>query len=88
MQLLEIRVCSDSSCLFCTTLQHLCKSENVVKYMDSDDCNDSKIPVDTAQCDQIQGWGNVTRNLFGFDPNVCKCHAPGDVSPFVCIDIL
>jgi hypothetical protein len=77
MQLLEIRVCSDS-CQFCTTLEHLHTSENVVKYMGSDEYKDREISVDSAQCDQIQGWGNFTSNVFGFDQNVCKCHSLGD----------
>jgi hypothetical protein len=88
MLLLEISVCSDASCQFCTTQQHLRTSENVVQYVDSDTYKGSRIPEDTAQCYQIQGWRNFTRNVFGIDQNICTCHALGDVSPFVCINHL
>jgi hypothetical protein len=38
--------------------------------------NSEKLPVHTAQCDQIMGWGHFTREVFklGIDPNTCKNH--------------
>ena len=83
MQMLEICFCSYTSCQFCTTLFLLLRLlsvlyypgvfDNVMKYMNSDEYKASKIPVDTAQCYQIQGWGNLSHNAFGIDLNVCKC---------------
>jgi hypothetical protein len=39
---------------------------------------ESKLPVDiavdTAQSDQIIGFGNFTSEMLGIDPHVCKNH--------------
>jgi hypothetical protein len=42
--------------------------------------NSTKLPVDTAQCDQNMGWGHFTREVFklGMDPITCKNHLLGD----------
>ncbi len=63
--------------LLVTTVQYLRTKENVVRYVRSNEHVVRKIPVDSAKCDQIQGWGNITRNVLGIDRNVCQCHALG-----------
>ncbi len=36
------------------------------------------LPVDTAQCDYIYGFGNFTSEVFDVDPNLCTCHPLGE----------
>ena len=62
---------------FCVHLVSLLDNPEVVKYTKGDEFKSGKIPVDTAQCDNLLGLGNLTREVFGKDPNVCKCHVPG-----------
>jgi hypothetical protein len=64
-------------CLICIKLQLLLADENVRKYLRSDEFRDGRVPVQTAMCDNFQGWGNFSRNVFGIDSNVCKPHAIG-----------
>ncbi len=56
--------------LVCVRLKELLQNERVIKYMNSDTFKDAKIPVDTAHCDNILGFSNFTRAVFGMDPNV------------------
>ena len=70
--LFGINACSSPDCKCCARLYELLDDERVKKYVASDDFKDQKIPVDTAQCDQIQGFGNFTREVLGIDPNVCN----------------
>ncbi len=53
--------------------------ENVAKYLRSDDFREGLVLVETAMCNDFQGWGNFSRNEFGIDSNVCKQHATGNV---------
>jgi hypothetical protein len=36
------------------------------------------LSVDSAQCDNIFGFGNFTREVFDMDPNMCKSHLLGE----------
>jgi hypothetical protein len=69
-----IRTCNNTNCTSCAQLKELRAQERVIKYLDSDAFKAGKIRVDTAQCDNILGFGNFTRAVFDMDPNVCKCH--------------
>ena len=75
MLLFDIHTCDDPDCQFCVHLVALMDNPEVVKYTKSDKFKAGKIPVDTAQCDNLLGFGNFTREVFYMDPNVCKCHA-------------
>ena len=73
----SIRTCDREDCTSCATLKQLRAQERVIKYLGSDTFKAGKIPVDSAesaQCDNILGFGNFTRAVFDMDPNVCKCH--------------
>jgi hypothetical protein len=74
------RTCDREGCTSCETLKQLRAQERAIKYLDSDTFKPGKIPVDTAQCDNILGFGNFTRAVFDMDPNVCKCHPLGAYS--------
>jgi hypothetical protein len=76
----SIRTCDREDCTSCATLKQLRAQERVIKYLASDTFKAGKIPVDTAQCDNILGFGNFTRAVFEMDPNVCKCHPLGEYS--------
>ena len=76
----SIRTCDRADCTSCATLKQLRAQERGVTYLASDTFKAGKIPVDSAQCDNILGFGNFTRAVFNMDPNVCKCHPLGDYS--------
>jgi hypothetical protein len=77
-----IRTCDSADCTSCAQLKELrvqlAAQERVIigliKYLASDAFKAVKIPVDTAQCDNILGLGIFTRAVVNMDPNVCKCH--------------
>jgi hypothetical protein len=74
-----IHTCPDPDCAFCNTYDEIMRNDLVKKFCASKECTEErKIPVDTAQCDQIMGWGNFTREVLGIDPNACKNHLTGD----------
>jgi hypothetical protein len=75
-----IRTCDSADCTSCVTLKKLRAQERTIKHLDNDAFKAGRIPVDTAQCDSILGFGNFTRAVFNMDPNVCKCHPLGDYS--------
>jgi hypothetical protein len=75
----SIRTYDREDCTSCATLKQLRAQERVVTYLASDTFKAGKIPVDTAQCDNILGFGNFTRVVFEMDPNVCKCQDDGDI---------
>jgi hypothetical protein len=73
----------------CIKLQQLLADENVAKYLRSDKFRDGLVPVQIAMCDNFQGWGNFSRNVFGIDSNVCKPQATGNVLySLLCRDLL
>jgi hypothetical protein len=79
----DIKPCGKLDCEFCNCYKMLMQNENVIKYFAGDDFKERRIPVDTAQCDQIQGWGNFTREILGIDPNTCSVHLTGTYLSFV-----
>ena len=84
MQLKDIHTCGKLDCEFCNCYNMLMENANVKKYFAGDDFKElRRLPVDTAQCDQIQGWGNFTRETLGIDPNTCSVHLTGTYLIFV-----
>jgi hypothetical protein len=79
----DIKPCGKLDCEFCNCYKMLMQNENVIKYFAGDDFKERRLPVDTAQCDQIQGWGNFTRETLGIDPNTCSVHLTGTYLIFV-----
>jgi hypothetical protein len=74
----DLHTCSNASCHFCNTYDMLLRNANVDKFFKSDRFTKLRqIPVDTAQCDQLTGWGNFTREVLGIDSNTCCCHLTG-----------
>jgi hypothetical protein len=65
-----IRTCDRADCTSCATLKELRAQERVIKYLASDAFKAGKIPGDTAQCDNILGFGNFTRTVLNMNPNV------------------
>jgi hypothetical protein len=75
----DIHTCPDPDCAFCNIYDELMRNERVKKFFDSKAFTEErKLLVDTAQCDQIMGWGNFTREVLGIDPNTCQNHLLGD----------
>ena len=71
-------MCGKLECEFCKSYNMLMENANAKKYFASKDFKElRRLPVDTAQCDQIQGWGNFTREVLGIHPNVCCYHLTG-----------
>ena len=87
MLLFDVHTCDDPDCHFCVHLVALMQNPEVVKYTKSDKFKAGKIPVDSAQCDNHMGFGNFTREVFDFDPNICKCHALGKCLFLPCITV-
>ena len=85
MLLFDIKPCSDPDCEFCAHLDFLMCSDGVIKFKSGDAFKAGKLPVDSAQCDNILGFGNFTREIFDMDANVCKCHALGKYLFSVCL---
>ena len=73
----DIHTCSQADCEFCNCLDELLSQERVVKFLEGDFFKAGKLPIDTAQCDNFHGFGNFTREVFGWDPNICKNHLLG-----------
>ena len=74
MLLFDILTCYESAddpdCQFCVHLNALTDNPEVVKYTKGDKYKAGKIPVDSAQCDNLLGFGNFTREVFDKDSNV------------------
>jgi hypothetical protein len=80
----DIHTCGKLDCEFCKCYNMVMENANVKKYFAGDDFKElRRLPVDTAQCDQIQGWGNFTRETLGIDPNTCSVHLTGTYLIFV-----
>jgi hypothetical protein len=69
-----IRTCDSADYASCARLKEVRAQERAINYLASDAFKTGKIPVDTAQCNNILGFGNFTRTVLNMDSNVCKCH--------------
>ena len=72
----RVEFCTE--CEFCRNITELLQHPRVFEYLDSDTFKDRKLPVNTAQCDSILGFGNFTREMFDMNPNQCKNHLLGE----------
>ena len=70
--LTRVKFCDDADCAFCSNFKELMQNPRVKEYLKGKDFKDRKLPVDSAQCDSIVGFGNFTREVFDMDPNQCK----------------
>jgi hypothetical protein len=75
----DIKPCSMHGCEFCLALNSVLNHPRSEAEITSPTSAFSKgmLPVDSAQCDNILGFGNFTREVFDMDPNMCKCHLLG-----------
>ena len=74
--LTRVKFCT--GCDFCRNFTELLQKPRVLEFLRSDSFEERKIPVDTAQCDSILGFGNFTREMFDMNPNQCKNHLLGE----------
>ncbi len=81
--LTRVKYCDDADCACCSNFKELMQNTRDKEYLRSKIFKDHKLPVDSAQCDSIVGFGNFTREVFGMNPNQCKNHLLGEF--FVCL---
>ena len=60
-------------------VEEILEDAEVQSYFKSDEFALGRLPVDTAMCDNLKGWGNFSENELGIISNVCHPHASGDV---------
>ncbi len=65
--------------------------QNIVDYIASNEFKEQKLPLQTAMCDNFQGfcnfcWAEFCWAEFGIDPVLCKPHATG--KPLCCACLL
>jgi hypothetical protein len=77
--LTRVKFCDDADCAFCSNFKELLQNHRVKEYLKSKVFKERKLPVDTAQCDSIVGFGNFTREVFDMNPNQCKNHLLGEL---------
>jgi hypothetical protein len=70
----DIKPCDLHGCEFCLALNSVLNHPRSEAYIQSTAFQNDMLPVDTAQCDNIFGFGNFTREVFTMDPKMCKCH--------------
>jgi hypothetical protein len=76
-----IVLCKVHCCLLCTKLTCIFDHQRIVDYLENADSafKEDHLPVDSAQCDNILGFGNFTRKVFDMDSNTCKNHVLGTI---------
>ena len=74
--------CKVHCCLLCTKLTCIFDHPRTVDYLENADSafKEDRLPVDTAQCENLLWFGNFTREVFDMDSNTCKNHALGTIS--------
>jgi hypothetical protein len=73
----QVRQCPNSDCDCCAKIRELLAAQNVVEYMGSAKFKEKKLPLETAMCDNFQGFCNVFLAESEMDPILCKPHATG-----------
>ncbi len=81
----DIKPCKLHGCEFCLALNSVLNHPRLEAYIQSPAFQNDMLPVDTAQCNNIFGLGNFTREVFDMDPNMCKCHLLGEQLHFFLI---
>ncbi len=76
----DFKPCKLHGCEFCLALNYVLNHPRSEAYIQSQSSafHYDMLPVDTAQCDNIFGFGNFTREVFDMEPNMCKCHLLGE----------
>jgi hypothetical protein len=57
--LCQVRPCLNSDCDCCSKIRELLSAQNVVEYIGSAKFRARKLPVETAMCDNFQGFGKT-----------------------------
>jgi hypothetical protein len=73
----DIKPCELHGCEFCLALNSVLNHPRSEAYIQSTAFQNDMLPVYTAQCDNIFGLVNFTREVFDMDPNMCKCQLLG-----------
>jgi hypothetical protein len=73
------KYCGKEGCECCIMVEEILEDEEVQSYFKTDKFAESKLPVQTAMCDNFKGWGNFSENELGIVSNVCHPHASGNV---------
>ena len=71
--------CGKEDCECCMMVMELLEDAEVIHYFKSDEFAQGKLPVQTAMCDNLKGWGNFALNALGIISNACHPHASGNV---------
>jgi hypothetical protein len=75
--LCQVRTCPSSDCDSCTKIQELLAVQNVVEYIGRAKFKAKKLLVETAMCDNFQGFNKFCRAELDMDPIPCKPHGTG-----------
>jgi hypothetical protein len=76
----------NTDCECCTRIRELLAEKNIVeKMIESKKFKAQKLPVQTAMCDNFQGFGNFCRAELGIYPILCKPHATGKTLSCICL---
>jgi hypothetical protein len=84
--LCKFQPCRNADCECCIRIQESLAEQNIVDYIAINEFKAETCPVQTATCDNFQGFGNFCRAELGIDPILCKPHATG--KPVCCICLL
>ncbi len=83
--LCKVRQCMNADCECCTRIRELLAEKNIVKDIASKEFKAQKLPVQTAMCDNFQGFSNICRVELGIDPILCKPRAIGKTLSCKCL---
>ena len=75
----DYKDCGKEGCECCMMVMELLDDEAAQKYVKSEEFREGKVPVETAMCDNFQGWGNFAESELGIISNVCLPHGTGNV---------
>ena len=59
--------------------------QNIVDYIASNEFKEQKLPLQTAMCNNFQGFCNFCWAELGIDPILCKPHATGKALFCICL---
>jgi hypothetical protein len=68
---------TDKDCEFSTCIYALKHSDHAATYLENDEFEANKLPINQAQCNQLPCWTCFSRDVFGFPPNICGNHLTG-----------
>ena len=70
-----LKHCGKVACKCCETVQSLLHDPEIQAWIGSEEFRRGTMPVDTAMCDNIVGWGNFSEDSLGIPTNVCLPYA-------------